>query len=31
MPLSKPAGTGHKEEISLDSAARHLLEECRMN
>ncbi|HYR35283.1 MAG TPA: DUF6328 family protein [Burkholderiales bacterium] len=30
MPLSKPAGTGHREEISLDSAARHVLEECRM-
>jgi predicted lysophospholipase L1 biosynthesis ABC-type transport system permease subunit len=30
MPLSKPAGTGHKEEISLDAAARHVLEECRM-
>jgi predicted lysophospholipase L1 biosynthesis ABC-type transport system permease subunit len=30
MPLSKPAGTGHREEISLDAAARHVLEECRM-
>jgi hypothetical protein len=30
MPLSKPVGTGEKEEISLDSAARHVLEECRM-
>ena len=30
MPLSKPAGTGKKEEISLDAAARHVLEECRM-
>jgi predicted lysophospholipase L1 biosynthesis ABC-type transport system permease subunit len=30
MPLSRPAGTGHKEEISLDAAARHVLEECRM-
>jgi hypothetical protein len=33
MPVSieKPAqGAGKKERISLDSAARHLLEECRM-
>src|SRR6185312_6704027 len=30
MPLSRPAGSGHKEEISLDAAARHVLEECRM-
>jgi hypothetical protein len=26
----KPAGSGKIEQISLDSAARHLLEECRM-
>jgi len=26
----KPVGTGKKEQISLDSAAAHLLEECRM-
>lgn len=30
MALQKPAGTGKKEQISLDSAATHLLEECRM-
>src|SRR2546425_1602536 len=30
MALTKPAGTGKKEEISLDSAAAHVLEECRM-
>jgi Family of unknown function (DUF6328) len=30
MPLRRPAGSGKKEEISLDSAAAHLLEECRM-
>src|SRR2546421_3694671 len=30
MALTKPAGTGKKEQISLDSAAAHLLEECRM-
>jgi hypothetical protein len=30
MPLAKPQGTGKREKISLDSAARHLLEECRM-
>jgi hypothetical protein len=30
MALSKPAGAGKKEKISLDSAAKHLLEECRM-
>ena len=30
MALSKPRGTGKKEEISLDAAAAHLLEECRM-
>ncbi len=26
----KPTGTGRKEELSLDAAAAHLLEECRM-
>ena len=30
MALSKPTGTGKIEEISLDSAAKHVLEECRM-
>jgi hypothetical protein len=30
MALVKPRGTGAKEEISLDAAAGHLLEECRM-
>src|SRR4030088_1425633 len=31
MSIEKPAqGVGKKEAISLDSAARHLLEECRM-
>ena len=30
MALPKPIGTGKKEEISLDAAAAHLLEECRM-
>ena len=30
MALTKPSGTGKKEEISLDAAAGHLLEECRM-
>jgi len=30
MSLPKPAGRGKKETISLDSAAAHLLEECRM-
>jgi phage shock protein PspC (stress-responsive transcriptional regulator) len=30
MALAKPVGTGRKEEISLDDAAAHLLEECRM-
>jgi predicted lysophospholipase L1 biosynthesis ABC-type transport system permease subunit len=30
MPLVKPTGTGKKEQISLDSAATHVLEECRM-
>src|SRR5438874_11318299 len=30
MALMKPVGTGKKEQISLDSAAAHLLEECRL-
>ena len=30
MALPRPNGTGKKEEISLDDAAAHLLEECRM-
>jgi len=30
MALPKPRGKGKKEEISLDAAAAHLLEECRM-
>jgi len=30
MALPKPRGKGRKEEISLDDAATHLLEECRM-
>lgn len=30
MALPKPIGTGKREEISLDAAAAHLLEECRM-
>jgi hypothetical protein len=30
MDIGKPQGAGKKEQISLDSAARHLLEECRM-
>jgi predicted lysophospholipase L1 biosynthesis ABC-type transport system permease subunit len=30
MALTRPAGTGRKEQISLDSAAHHVLEECRM-
>ena len=30
MALAKPVGSGKKEEISLDSAAAHVLEECRM-
>ena len=28
--IEKPQGAGKKEKISLDSAATHLLEECRM-
>jgi hypothetical protein len=30
MGIEKPQGAGKKEQISLDSAAKHLLEECRM-
>jgi hypothetical protein len=30
MPLPKPAGKGKTEEINLDSASSHILEECRM-
>ena len=30
MDITKPVGPGRKEEIKLDSAAGHLLEECRM-
>ncbi len=30
MPLLKPAGKGRVEDIKLDSAASHILEECRM-
>jgi hypothetical protein len=30
MDVEKPQGAGKKEAISLDSAAKHLLEECRM-
>jgi len=30
MAMAKPAGTGKVEKISLDAAASHLLEECRM-
>ncbi|HEY5896626.1 MAG TPA: DUF6328 family protein [Burkholderiales bacterium] len=30
MALRKPIGSGEKEELSLDAAAGHLLEECRM-
>ena len=30
MALEKPVGKGRKEDISLDAAAGHLLEECRM-
>jgi uncharacterized protein DUF6328 len=28
--ISKPEGAGKKEKVSLDSAAKHILEECRM-
>jgi len=30
VSLVKPVGAGKKEEVKLDSAAAHLLEECRM-
>ena len=30
MALERPAGIGRKQEISVDTAAGHLLEECRM-
>ena len=30
MKLHKPAGKGKVEELKLDSAASHILEECRM-
>jgi len=30
MPFPKPAGKGKVEDIKLDSAASHILEECRM-
>jgi hypothetical protein len=30
MDITKPRGAGKTEKIPLDSAARHLLEECRM-
>jgi Family of unknown function (DUF6328) len=30
VDITKPVGAGRKEEIKLDSAAGHLLEECRM-
>jgi Family of unknown function (DUF6328) len=30
MAVAKPAGKGATEDISLDAAASHLLEECRM-
>ena len=30
MSIAKPVGAGRKEEVKLDSAASHLLEECRM-
>jgi len=30
MSIAKPVGAGKKEEVKLDSAASHLLEECRM-
>jgi hypothetical protein len=30
MDIAKPAGQGRTEEVKLDSAASHLLEECRM-
>jgi len=30
MSIAKPVGAGKREEVKLDSAASHLLEECRM-
>ena len=30
MSIAKPVGAGKTEEVRLDSAASHLLEECRM-
>jgi len=30
MSIEKPLGAGKKEEVKLDSAATHVLEECRM-
>ena len=30
MPLPRPAGKGKTEQINLDSASSHILEECRM-
>jgi hypothetical protein len=30
MPLPRPVGKGKTEQIHLDSAASHILEECRM-
>jgi hypothetical protein len=30
VDIEKPEGTGKKEKVSLDSAAKHILEECRM-
>src|SRR5205814_2184944 len=28
--IARPQGAGKKEKVSLDSAAKHILEECRM-
>src|SRR5438477_4134793 len=30
MALSKPVGEGRVEQVTLDKAAQHMLEECRM-
>jgi hypothetical protein len=30
MDITRPTGAGKKEKVSLDSAAAHILEECRM-
>jgi hypothetical protein len=30
MAIERPVGSGRKEKVSLDSAAKHILEECRM-